>query len=158
VLQYRIHPHQVSVRRRKQQTLSSLATLASAASRRNGNLDPLNSVEEVTPAVLVGLGVSEAKQQSALAMEYRGWIHSMCGAGEWLGALNAAIEMLRSSDWKHMERRTMADMRLEVAGLYWKNKRYLMSIITVGHAVITRPMVAGRPLRPWLRRFGLVRA
>jgi hypothetical protein len=154
ILQYRIHPNQVSVRKRKQQSLCSLAALASAASRRNGRPDPLNSVEELTPAVLVALGVSEAKQQSALANEYRGWIRSMCGAGEWSGALNAAIEMLQSSDWKHIERRTVADMRLEVAQLYWKNRRLWKSIITVGQAVTTRPMVAGRPLKPlllWLR-------
>ena len=156
VLNYRIHPYQVSIRRRKQQTLGTLAAVASATARRSGNPDPLNPVKEVTPEVLVGLGISEARQQSALANEYRGWIHSLCGAGEWSGALNAAIEMLQSSDWKHIERRTMADMRLEVAGLYWKNRRFLKGIITAGHAVITRPRVAGRPLRSLSRRVRLV--
>jgi hypothetical protein len=156
VLKYRVHPHQVSVRKRKQQTLCILAAQASAASRRNGQPDPLDSVEAVTPAVLVGLGVSEAQQQPALATEYRGWIQTMCAAGEWSAALNAAIEMLRSSDWKYVERRTLADMRLETAHLYWKNNRHFRSIITAGHAVITRPMVAGRPLKSLLRRLELV--
>jgi hypothetical protein len=156
ILNYRIHPYQVSVRRRKQQTLCTLAARASAASRRNGKPDPLSSVEEVTPAVLVGLGVGEAKQQLALANEYRGWIHSLWGAGEWSGALNAAIEMLRSSDWKYIDRRMMADMRLEVAALYWKNHRFLKGIVTAGHAVITRPRIAARPLRPLFRLVRLV--
>ena len=157
VLNYRIHPHQVSVRRRKQQTLGTLAALASTAARRKGEPDPLNSVKEITPEVLVELGVSEAKQQAALAIEYRGWIHSLCGAGEWSGALNAAIEMVKSSDWKHMERRARADMHLEVARLYWKNHRFLMGIITVGQAVITRPRVVGRPLGRLLRRLDVMR-
>jgi glycosyltransferase involved in cell wall biosynthesis len=156
VLKYRIHPRQVSVRKHKQQSLSSLAAVASAASRRNGRLDPLDSVDDVTPAVLVGLGVSEAQQQSALAIGYTGWIRSMCGAGEWSAALNAATEMLKSSDWKYVERRVLADMRIEMAHLYWKNNRHFRSILTAGHAVMTRPIVAGRPLRQLLRRFGLV--
>jgi glycosyltransferase involved in cell wall biosynthesis len=156
--QYRIHPHQVSVRKRKEQTLCSLAVRASAALRRNGNPDPLNSAKEITPELLAGLGISEADLQSALANEYRGWIHNLCGAGEWATALNAAMEMLKSSDWKYIKRRTLADMRLEVAGVYWKNNRFLMSMIIAGHAVITRPMLAGRPLKPWLQRLGLVRS
>jgi hypothetical protein len=157
VLNYRIHPHQVSVRRRKQQTLGTLAALASASARRSGNPDPWDSVKEITPRVLVELGVSEAKQQAALAVEYRGWIHSLCRTGEWSGALNAAIEMVKSSDWKHIERRARADMQLEVARLYWKNNRYWRGLISVGQAVITRPRVAGRPLGRLLRRLDVMR-
>jgi GT2 family glycosyltransferase len=154
VLHYRIHPHQVSVGKRKEQTLGTLAAQASAASRRNGNPDPMKSVKEITPAVLVSLGVSEAKQQFALATEYRGWIHSMCGAGEWSGAMNAAIEMLHSSNWRHVDKRVMADMHLEAARLYWKNNRFLKSILSAGRAVMTRPAVAGRPLKLLLWRLG----
>ena len=157
VLNYRIHPHQVSVRRRKQQSLGTLAALASAAARRRGNPDPWDSVKEITPAVLVELGVSEARQQAALAVEYRGWIHSLCRTGEWSGALNAAIEMAKSSDWKQIERRARADMQLEVARLYWKNHRFLRGIVAVGQAVITRPRVAGRPLGRLLRRLDVMR-
>jgi hypothetical protein len=156
VPKYRIHPHQVSVLKYKQQNLSGLAALASAAPRRNGSSDPLNSFEEVTPAVPVELGVCEAKQQAVLAIGWRGWIHSMCAAGEWPGALKAAIEILKSSDWKSVERRTLADMQLEVAQLYWKSKRLLMSIITAGRAVLTLPMLVERPQKPLLQRLGLV--
>jgi glycosyltransferase involved in cell wall biosynthesis len=152
ILHYRIHPHQVSIRRRKQQTFGTLAALASAKLRREGNTDPFDSVKEITPEILARFGISETKQQSALAIEYRGWIHSLCGAGEWNGALNAGVEMLNSSDWKHIERRTLADMHLEVADLYWKNQRYWKGIMALGRAVVTRPRVAGRPLRRLLHR------
>lgn len=156
VLKYRIHPHQVSLRQRKHQTLGTLAAHASAVSRRNGNPDPLNSVKEITPELLLGMGVSEAAQQSALATKYSEWIRHQCMAGEWSGALNAAIEMLQSSDWKCVEKREITDMRLMAAKLYWKNNRFLRSILTGGHAVMMRPIVAGRPLKPLLRRLGLV--
>ena len=156
VLQYRVHPNQMSVRRRKQQTLRTLAAKASAVIRRSGKPDPMDTIEEITPAVLVQLGVSETQQQAALLLEFRGWIHSLSVVGEWSGALNAAIEMLQSSDWKYVDRRDIADMRLETAELYWKNHRVAKSLLTAGHAVITRPRVAGRPLRTLLRRFGLV--
>jgi hypothetical protein len=115
--QYRIHPHQVSVLKRKQQILSGLAALAYVAPRRNGSPDPLNSFEEARSAAPMELGVCEAKQQAVLAIGCRGWVHSMCAAGEWPGALKAAIEILKSSDWKSVERRTLADMQLEVAQL-----------------------------------------
>ena len=156
VAQIRIHSYQSSVRKRKEQTLYNLAARAAAASRKNGNPDPLNLVEEVTPELLTGLGVSEAAQQYALATEYQGWIHSMSNAGDCSGALVAAIEMLRSSDWKFVDRRVIADMRLMTARLYWKNNRIVRSIITAGLAVMARPMVVGRPLKPILRRLGLV--
>jgi len=155
VSKYRIHSNQVSVRKQKQQTLGTLAARASAASRKDGHADPFDSVQAITPDVLVGLGVSEATQQSALALKYSDWIRAMCGVREWSVALDTAIEMLRSSDWKCLEPRAIADMRLTAAGLYWKNNRFLNGILTAAHAVITRPVVVGRPLRPLLRRFGV---
>ena len=152
ILNYRIHPHQVSVRKHKQQNLSTLAALASATSRRNGNPDPWNSVAKVTPELLIELGIDEATQQSSFATGYMGWIKIMCAAGEWSAALNTGIEMLKCSDWQCLEKRTRADMYLKVSELYWKNNRFLMSAITLGQAVRARGMVTGRRLKPLLHR------
>ncbi len=152
ILKYRIHPHQVSVRKHKQQNLSTLAALASAASRKSGSADPWNSVAEITPELLIELGISEATQQSSFATGYMGWIKIMCAAGEWSTALHTGIEMLKSSDWKCLEKRERADMYLKVSELYWKNNRFLMSAITLGQAVRVRGMVTGRRLKPLLRR------
>jgi len=156
VLKYRIHTHQLSLRKRKEQTFATLAAKASAAARRNGNPDPFNGAQELTPAVLARLGVNEAQQQSALCLEYKFWIRSMRAAGEWSAALNAALEMLQSSDWKHLERSVLANMHLTVAGLYWQQKKFLRGSLAVWRAVMTRPMVAGHRLKPLLRRFRLV--
>ena len=46
VLKYRIHPHQVSMRRRSEQTLCVLAAQASAAARKSGLPDGLNSLRK----------------------------------------------------------------------------------------------------------------
>jgi hypothetical protein len=51
-VKYRIHPNQLSLTKRKQQTLCKLAAQASALSRRIAYMDPLKAVSEITPAVL----------------------------------------------------------------------------------------------------------
>jgi hypothetical protein len=155
VLKYRIHPGQVSMRKHRKQNISSLAALLSSASRRTGRSDPMEAVTEITPELLVGLGIDEAKQRAALAAGYTGWMQIMMAAKEWPAALSAGHEMLRLSDQKRIGARAIADMRLEIARLYWKNNQYSMSIISAAHAVITRPRLAGRPFVRLLHRFDL---
>ena len=155
VFKYRMHPHQVSVRKRKQQTFCSLCVRASARLRRHGRTDPLDSAQAVTPELLKEMGVGEAEVQSSLAAEFRGWIQFMCAAGEWNAALKAARELLRSSDWKFVETREVGDMYLQVAKLAWDHDRFWMSIVTAGQAILKRPRVAGRPVRLLLQRLGL---
>jgi hypothetical protein len=156
VLKYRIHPNQVSIRRRSEQTLCVLTAQASAAARRNGQPDPLSGFEEITPQVLMGLGVTKGALQNALASDYRDWIRVMSDAGEFSAALKATVESLRSSDWQCADKWRVADLWLTAARLHWRQKAFLPSLLAVGHAVATRPVVAGRPLRPLLRRLGLV--
>jgi hypothetical protein len=151
VLKYRIHPYQISIRKRVQQTLCVLAAQLSARARRNGLADPLCSVKEITPAVLTTMGISEAKQQIAAASEYLCWIRTMYAAGEYSAALKAAIEVLQFRDWEHMERWQIADLRLLVARLYWKQGRFVSSLLTAAHAFATRPIMLGRPLKPLLQ-------
>jgi cellulose synthase/poly-beta-1,6-N-acetylglucosamine synthase-like glycosyltransferase len=155
VLKYRRHSCQVSVRRYRQQALSSLAARAAALSRRNGKPDPLDSVGEITPALLTGLGVSEATQQSTLGRSYVTCLRSMCDAGEYPEALTV-IDTLRRSDWKHFGSPVIADFHVAAARLYWRQRRFARSILSAGHALITRPIMLGRPLKPLLRRLRLV--
>jgi hypothetical protein len=154
VLRYRIHPYQLSMQKQREQTLCVLAAQASASLRRNGNPDPLNSVKEITPAVLADLGVPKARQQSDLATACRNWIRTMYAAGEHSVALEAALAMLQS-DLQYVERWKIADLYLTAAQLYWQQKRMLSSFLAVGRAVMTRPAVAGRPLKLLLRRVGV---
>ena len=84
VLKYRSHPHQVQLRKVKQQSLYSLAAQVSASSRRKGNPDPLSSVEEITPAVLADSGVTRATQQISADRDF---VRAMYLAGEYSNAL-----------------------------------------------------------------------
>lgn len=152
ILKYRIHPHQISIRRRTQQTLCVLAAQASASSRKKGIADPLASAKEITPALLAGLGVSEAGQQIAAATEYLCWIYTMYAAGEYAVALKAAVDVLQSPDWQHMQRWQLADLQLIAARLYWKQGKWASSLRMASHAVVTRPLLLGRPVKLLLSR------
>jgi hypothetical protein len=154
VLKYRIHPHQLSLHRRKHQSLCCLAARASALSRRRGQGDPVNSLEEITPEVVAALGVSEITQKATLVREYLSWLRGILKAGEYSTALSAATEILQSPDRECADRWAIADMRFLVAGIYWRQKRYWRSVTTACHAVLARPIVLARPLKRLLHGLG----
>jgi GT2 family glycosyltransferase len=154
VLKYRIHPYQVSIRRRSEQTLCVLAAQASAAARKNGAPDPLSSFTKITPAALVMLGISEATQERKVVNDFSNWIRNMSLAGENSVALDAALEIVETN-WAHAEPRQIADLHMTIAGLYWKQQKYLRSFLAGLRAAATRPEVVGRPLKPLLERIGL---
>jgi glycosyltransferase involved in cell wall biosynthesis len=151
VLKYRIHPYQVSLGKRRQQSICGVAAQASAIARRNGNPDPLNGVKEITPALLAGLGVTDAKQQATLASDCAWWVRSVYAAGENDLALKTAVEMLQH-DWLWGERRRIADVQLIVARIFWRQNRFLSSFLAAGRAVLTRAILVGHPLNSTLRR------
>ena len=154
VLKYRRHPGQVSVRKCRQQALSSKAAIAAARSRRNGGPDLLDAAEEITQETLAALGVSSNIQETYLARLYVSCIDNMSDAGEYAAALET-IETVQSFDWKHAETAVIADFRLSAARLYWRRKRFAKSILTVGHAFLTRPIMLGRPFKGLLHRMRL---
>jgi hypothetical protein len=154
VLQYRIHPFQVSIRKRTQQTLTKLAVQAAALSRREGSPDPLNGIESITPAVLAGLGVNEARLWNELAGDQLQWVKYMYAAGQFSTALMAAVEFLKS-DMAHVDRWLIADLQLAVARLYWREGSFAKGLLAACQAILTRPTILGRPLRPLFARFGL---
>ncbi len=143
VLKYRIHPHQISMRKRKQQRLCILAAQVSAKLRTSGKADLFDTLAEITPEVLAELGVTEPIQQASLASDYGDWVRNMIA------------EILESSDWEYAESREIADLWLTAARLYWGQEQFLSSVRAVGRAVIVRPAVVGRPFKPLLRRMGL---
>ncbi len=154
VLKYRIHPHQLSFRRRKQQTLCVLAAQESASSRRGGRPDPLDSVQEVRSETLVTWGVTKARQQNVLAEDYRDWVRNICVAGEYPVAIEAVNEILRS-DLRYVDRWRVADFYQTLAKLYWRQHNVMKSAFAMVRAVMARPMMIGRPLKPMLERLGL---
>jgi len=157
VLKYRIHPYQVTLREHRAQTLCKLAAQISASSRRGHEPDPLNACQEITPALLAGLGVDEHILQNALASDCHNWVRSMIIANEYDAALKAAIDLLHS-DLKYVEKWRVADICLIIAGLRWRRREFSQCMKSAIQAVRVRPKVLGRPLRPWLQRIGLIQA
>lgn len=155
VVKYRIHPFQLSMRKQTQQTLGVLAARVAASSRRNGIPDPLDSVREITPEGLVALGVTQAEQQRELFSERGRWIHNMCMAGEYPVAFEATLEMLRSKS-DYIEPRQVADLRLLLARLYWKQGRVCRSCVSIARALLLRPVMVGRPIKTLLRHAHLL--
>jgi glycosyltransferase involved in cell wall biosynthesis len=157
LLKYRIHPYQVSMRKRKQQTLGILGAKRSAAMRQMGEEDIFRRVDVITPELLTQLGVNEAAQEHELMTDARRWIRYMTWAGEVSTALESAVELLRVK-WTHVEGWELADLHLLVAGLRWRRLEFAQSITSALRAVRIQPRLLGRPIKPWLRHIGLVHA
>jgi len=140
-VQYRIHGNQFSLRTLRQQKIAKLASQAAAAARRERGVDPLDSVQEISQSLLLEWGVPDARLQEQLFWGYQDWIHNMFLAGEYTVALKTAVDVLRS-DWEGIDQREVADLRLMVARLFWKKKRFIRSLVAACHALITSPIVA----------------
>jgi glycosyltransferase involved in cell wall biosynthesis len=155
VVNYRVHPFQVSLSKRNKQTLCKLAAQASAASRRAGKKDPLDSVREINTAALVSMGVSEAQQQAELASDYRTWIESMEFSGEHAAALKVTLEALRSG-WSHISRSQIAEFYFTAARLYWKQNKVASSFFAAFQAVLRQPQMLRRFVGPMRNRLRFV--
>lgn len=151
---YRIHPQQVSISGRQQQTFCVLAARASAAYRKEGRPDPLDSAKAITPELLRSWGVSQAEIQTNVFVECRNWVINMFAAKEYALALKMATDMLRS-DWKYIERREMGYLRYMLARIYWKQKKIPESLFAACRAVSQRPDLAKNLGEFLLRRIGL---
>jgi hypothetical protein len=71
VLKYRLHPDQVTYQYVEQQVIAGLVARVSAALRRKGLPDPVNSAKEINPALLVELGVTDQAIANELLMRYQ---------------------------------------------------------------------------------------
>jgi Glycosyl transferase family 2 len=146
LLKYRIHSSQVSIQQRMQQTRGTLAAQLAAMRRKKGLQDPLNEVKEITPEVIVAWGIPLAEQRREIFRDYRKWIRIMCAAGEYSSALKAAREVLEAGV-EDVERWQVADLHLTIAKLLWRERRFLGSATSAAHAILLRPIVAGRPVK-----------
>lgn len=155
LLYYRLHRNQITVAKIKESAFSTIAVQALAEIRRNGLPDPINSIEEITPTVLTELGISESKQQAILANRYLWSINTLYDNKEFTEAFNIFTEMLMSCDWKQASKQIIADIYIASAKLQWKKGNIFEAIISITSAVITRPIIMGRPLKlllHWLRK------
>jgi len=155
VLWYRIHPRQVSMDRRAQQTSCILAAQASAAARGAGRPDPIKAGDDIDAAFLSKLGITEAQRQSRFALELRRSIHWMCLTGNHSEARASLQEFLKCG-WTQVERWQTAELRIILARLYRQEGKCWRSLVALFRAVLCRPLVMARPLKPILVNTGLV--
>jgi hypothetical protein len=154
VLKYRVHPQQISSGKQTLQSLCILAVHASATARRTGELDPLDTAQEITPSALVAWGIGEHAQRNCVVTDGHVWIRNLMTAGEFAAALSAARRIFES-DLDQVDRGRVAELYLTVAAIHWKEKRLWKCMMAIGHAFLTRPVLIGRPLKPVLRRLRL---
>lgn len=154
VLKYRIHSEQVSQRKLVQQRLSMLAAQQIVLTGKTKELRGLSSECAVNATVLEQLGVTEAKRERALLTGYRNCITTLSRASQNSAALALALEALQSSRWEHVERSLIAHLWLMTASLYWRQGRVFCSLLAVGRALMTWPVVVGRPLKPLFASVG----
>ena len=153
VLNYRIHPQQLSFRKRKDQILCALAAQAASCHRMAGKADPLDNVNEITPALLSEMGVSEEVQTKELASGYSGYISHMYDAGSYGAVPEAIKEMFQVCMGAYLGPRLVSDMHILSAKAFWKQGKILSALRSFASAVRIRPRVVGRPLRMLQQRF-----
>ena len=153
VVKYRIHADQASCQKPRQQTLSALAAHAFASLRRNGSPEPLISEERITSEVLARLGVDQAAQQRALEGTYAYLIELMSRASQDDAVLRLFEELIDPSKSAPVDKRAVSNSMLWVAGIHYRRGSPVRALACVGRAVLTRPIVAGRPLKRALKSF-----
>ena len=146
MVKYRVHSGQVSIRNLEHQTRCVLAARAAAMQRKRGMPDPLSGVKEITPQLLEKLGVTAAETQEALLGAYEYWteILELIDAEE---ALRVVEGMLRLPGAENFPRSTLANAWLKAAGIHYRQGRVGKALSAGWHAILVRPMVAGRPVK-----------
>ena len=96
MLNYRVHPQQLSLKKRKDQILCALAAKVAATLRREGIHDPLYEAKEITPALLAEMGISEEMRKKSLLDSYLEYIHHMFDVGGYSAVPEALTEMLEA--------------------------------------------------------------
>ena len=152
VLRYRRHPQQVSIRHYAEQAVSNLAARASARERRSGRPDPLEGVSRLDEATLERLGLDAAIRAAAVARATLTSVRSLSDAGEFEPAQRLLDALRQPGRARALSAALRADVRLEHARLQWLRGKPLSAAGAFAHALVERPRVALRPLKPWLGR------
>jgi Glycosyl transferase family 2 len=146
VLQYRIHPEQVSIKGMRHQKECVLAARAAALLRSRGLPDPISQVEEVTTEFLRNIGVGESIIQGQVLGGYRYWINIL-EKNYPQAALEAINQVLALNDSWQLERSEVANMYLRAAAIHYRQGKLLATIAGITHAVVKQPAIVRSLLR-----------
>ncbi|QNT70128.1 glycosyltransferase [Defluviicoccus vanus] len=155
ILFYRRHTGQVSVRRCGDQALSNLAARAATVARRSGRPDPLDCIDEITPATLKALGLSEPVQRAAVNRASVVCISSMIEAREYTSAGERIGAMLEDFGSCSADRTIRSDLLLLSARFHLTQGKLIKAFANWLRALRTRPIVLLRPLKHVMSLLGL---
>jgi hypothetical protein len=151
VLQYRVHPEQVSHQALEQQVLSTLAARAAARRRRAGIDEGSVGEKSVARSDLAALGIAEDAVQSALATAY---LHRAADLGDVDRPRLAAAALARTPDFAvsaEVRRRTLARYHALLARRRWSRGQVARSLVSALRAVRARPALLGHLVRALIR-------
>jgi glycosyltransferase involved in cell wall biosynthesis len=152
LVDYRIHPGQISVQRLRQEVMCWIAARAAAQIRAKGGVDPLWEIEEITPETLTLLGVTQTAFAQALATAYFDWMNAMLQVRNDDAVLQLVADLRELSRSAKIDRFLLSEACLNVAQIQFKRGSYLAGLGSTARAVCTRPVIAGRPVKKLLKR------
>jgi Glycosyl transferase family 2 len=163
LLSVRMRADSLSSSNVRQQHLGVLAAWAASSIRRTGGMDPVCQEEPVSRDLLRSMGVSDTIIEQSLIGAYHYWISTLLQGGDDIAALRLIREAMQPRSEKHVDIPTEANLWLACAGIHYRQGRPFAALISATHAIYTRPVVAGRPLKraaaSFSRKFrGLVRS
>jgi hypothetical protein len=160
VLNYRLHPNQMTCRNLEQQVICGLAAQTAASLRRNGVHDPLNSVREITPAVFAGLGITEEALENAILATYRRRLIPLLRLNLDLPIFPMISRMLaKLAESKHVRGSVAAAVWGAAARACWSRGKVLKAVAAAARAFLVHPAlpidIGRRELGRLLRWAGL---
>lgn len=139
----RVHRNEASVQNLTHQTLSTIAARRAADFRKNGRPDPLDRVEEITPAFLREIGVDDEEVRETLIGTYAYWADLLetVDSEYTLNIVEQLLELCPSN------RSLVSNALLAAAKIYWMRGDRAKALWFAGRALMWRPIVAGRPIK-----------
>jgi hypothetical protein len=139
LVEYRVHPHQVSSTDLERHTLSVLGARVAARSRREMEPDPTDDLEQITREFLEKNGVSRAEINRSIVESYLStsltlW---MSGARDLsVDTLNQALEWARVAD---CDRAISAQIHTSLSSMYIKLGKLLKGLAALAQSYRGNP-------------------
>jgi len=153
VLRKRIHSKQLTMCDSRQQMLSVLGAHALSLVRLDHSIEPTCREPVISEGFLEELGVSQTSRQRVLVNGYVHLIGLMSRASQDDAVLRLFEELIDLSRSSPVDRFTLSNAMLSAARSHYRRGSPVRALVYVGRAFLTRPVVAGRPLRRAVNSF-----
>ena len=150
LIRYRLHAGQITSQSRDEMVRRTFAVRLAADARRHARPDPLTGIHELTPAVLDGLGASEAELAAAISLESLLWATLLAALGRHTEADEFVVQASRTLGAK-ARRAFEASCELAEAQKMREAGRPFASLAHVLLALYREPRYASSRLSEWLR-------